>query len=225
MFSIVYVRLRIQHPHGGSGFWALVICMTNFNLWCFLNPAESYIYDTFNFEGSCVNLRCSGQHARLYCTLAQTNPMHSFCAPRFLTYANNRPRTQQSHFRGDYRTLKTSTSVSDLQTHKVWDLGKTLIELPALEKYLSCYPNTQTAKKNCLDFHTRFILITQGQEFIFNKNIWYRRMNIATSLKKKKNNEGSKIRTGRVPFGIYQFQISAYLLSGWRQRVTVLVGD
>lgn len=160
MFSIVYVRLRIQHPHGGSGFWALVICMTNFILWCFLNPAESYIYDTFNFEGSCVNLRCSGQHARLYCTLAQTNPMHSFCAPRFLTYANNRPRTQQSHFRGDYRTLKTSTSVSDLQTHKVWDLGKTLIELPALEKYLSCYPNTQTAKKNCLDFHTRFILIT-----------------------------------------------------------------
>lgn len=113
MISIVYVRLRIQHPHGGSGFWALVICMTNFNLWCFLNPAESYIYDTFNFEGSCVNLRCSGQHARLYCTLAQTNPMHSFCAPRFLTYANNRPRTQQSHFRGDYRTLKTSTSVSD----------------------------------------------------------------------------------------------------------------
>lgn len=34
-------------------------------------------------------------------TLAQTNPMHRFRAPRFPTQpANNQRRTQQSHFRG-----------------------------------------------------------------------------------------------------------------------------
>lgn len=63
----------------------------------------------FNFKGSCEKfpctythscLRCSGQHAMIHCTLAQTH-MHNFRAPRFPTqHANNQPRTQQSHFRG-----------------------------------------------------------------------------------------------------------------------------
>lgn len=73
---------------------------------------------------------------------------------------------------GDPRTPTTCAPVLDLQTHKVWGLGKTPIKLPALEKYLSDYPKTQTAKKLFLGFSQGFQLYYTGPRIhIQSKNL------------------------------------------------------
>lgn len=108
---------------------------------------------TFNFKGSCEMfsctqthscLQCSDQHAIIHCTLAQTNPVHSFRAPKFRTqHVNNQPRTQQLHFRGPQNSNKQDRHFR-FKSHNVNCLDKPPIKLPALDMY--CYPNTQTAK-------------------------------------------------------------------------------
>lgn len=54
----------------------------------------------------------------------------------------------------------------------MWGLGKTPIKLPALEKYLSDYPKTQTAKKLFLGFSQGFQLYYTGPRIhIQSKNL------------------------------------------------------
>lgn len=82
-------------------------------------PSIGKRYD-FNLKGiaksftyTCSCLRCNDHYAILHCTLAQTNLMRTFYAPRLPTqHANNLPRTKQSQFRGPQYSLTTSAPVS-----------------------------------------------------------------------------------------------------------------
>lgn len=106
-----------------------------------------------------------------------------------------------NHISGDARTPTTRAPVLDLQTHKVWGLGKTPIKLTPLEKYLSDYPKTQTAKRLFLGFFQGFQLYYTGPRIhIQSKNLVsaYEHHN---ELREKIMNE---VELGRVEWGAFR---------------------
>ena len=100
--------------------------------------------------------------ANIRCYTAPSNkvtPRLIFVTP--VDSRHNPPTTHTGHNSrnsGDHNMLTTSDPGLNLQTHKLWVLGRTPIKPHVLDKYLSCYPNVLIAKKLSLGFSPGFQL-------------------------------------------------------------------